>query len=375
MIHHIKFRRVAIALLLLASVGAIGIAAGWRRPARPGPAARPIRMFAYGAFSERDVEMDRYRAALEKCRPSASWHAMPALLHGLMLWGPQPNDPTGPTLLACVLDHRSLVEAYGDHTPFLVRTRYGAQFSDSRVTAKSRADRESHVGQALSILAELEVPPSRRIETADGPATMKDVIDDLVANYSPDAEPEWTVAALACYLPPERSWRNKFGEEYSFDEVASRLLERPHGLASPCAGTHTLYSLSVLLQVDRQASILSRDSRARAEAYLRRAASLLEKSQRGDGSWGIDWAREVDPARLWKRQEPIWMTGHHLDWMAIVPDVLRVPPDRLASAARFVARSIAAIPDETVPERDTCAYYHGPRAIRRLLGGPTLGSP
>jgi hypothetical protein len=170
------------------------------------------------------------------------------------------------------------------------------------------------------------------------------------------------------YLPPRRSWQNKFGQLFDFDALAAHLLQGPLGSGSSCGGTHTLYALALLLQADKKHAVLSREKRRAVENYIGEAARRLSGSQSPDGSWNGAWAGSPDVAPVYRTQfDEILITGHQLDWMALVPAGLRVPRDQLAQAVRFVmattlhadAREVAANP---------CPYVHGVRAALRLSG-------
>jgi hypothetical protein len=341
----------------------------------------PVPAFGPGEFDRHVVG-----EAMAKCRLGDSDSKVAVLAHGLMLWGPvadrQREPLVGSPLIEQILDNEKYREAYGTRHPLLIRTRYGARFADQRdeLTTEERLDRESHVGQLLSILGECGVPLSSPIRTAEGPATLMNVLDDLVANFTLDHELDWSLAALALYLPPRRSWCNKFGTEFTFDQLAEHLLDRPLGQGSPCCGTHTLYTLAILLQVHRQEGILQQSTVGRLTGYLKAARERLIQNQTQDGFWTTDWAAVSDAHPDLGKDgvvQAIWMTGHHLDWMAIVPVDCRVPESGLRRAAEIVCRRTAAT-DSGQTLANCCYYFHGIRATLRLIrqdGGKSLELP
>lgn len=372
-----RIRAAAASLLAVGSVAAVVGAVA--RPSaddhRAAPSAMPAKIGAYPVAEIAELPADAKAAAARKCRPSASWQDMSVTLHGLMLWGPDARiegDAGGGPLLDRLLDYHWFARAHPGSGPIVFQTRYGASFLDL-TWGHHQSDlpvNEAHVGQSLCVLMELGIPLDRPIVTPEGSIPLRAVLDDLVANFTIDAELDWMTIALALALPPERSWQNKFGHHYTFDDIVGKLANRRLGDDSACAGTHTLYALAVLLQADRRREILGPEARGKAIAYLREARSGLAASQQPDGSWDPSWASPGEAPPGASAKDRAWITGHHLDWMAIVPDGLRLPGPRLRDAAGFVCRAIAEAPGEAISEEDCCTYFHGIRAIRRMTGDP-----
>ncbi|HEX7377806.1 MAG TPA: hypothetical protein VF278_11870, partial [Pirellulales bacterium] len=273
---------------------------------------------------------------------------------------------TTSAILSRITRH-GVFERYFPNCPaFIVRTRYGARFVEANSLTSVNSAREAHWGQTLSVLGELGLPPEYSLETVDGPAEIADVVRDLAANFSFDEHVEWAATAMAFYLPPRDRWTDKFGRTYSFDEVVSHFTRRRLGEGASCAGTHVLFTLAVILQVDRRERVLSSASREMARSFLKRAAVTLTAAQESGGAWTANWAGSSDLAPLFRnRLDRVWITGHHLDWMAIADDELRVNNDRLLAAGRFVISSVLRADDDEVA-RNPCPYTHGVRAVARL---------
>jgi hypothetical protein len=275
-----------------------------------------------------------------------------------------------------LLDHQAFRQAYGDREPLLVSTKYGARFSEVSWAPLAREiyTREPHVGQILSVLAELGVPQDTPIRTAHRDAHLRDVLDDCAANFSLDVQSEWVLEALMLYRPDQPTWKNKFGHTFSYDGLLTRLMDSPIGKGS-CQGTHTLYDCAIALQLlEAHPNMLPSPTRDRIERYLQRASDSLTKNQESDGSWLNHWAMtdltEVashpDAILLARpRNEAIWITGHHLEWIALTPPRLRVSDERITAAASFIARVISMIPHSDIA-KEPCYYTHGPHALRLL---------
>jgi hypothetical protein len=306
---------------------------------------------------------------------------VPSDLHLIRLWSVPRSDPDAVDQVSkahravdALLSRSGFVSRYGTSHPFLYRTRNGAQFAEKDFFSGKTdyAFIGSHLGLTLSVLGELGVPVSRSCETQDSTASVADCLNDLIANFTAEMEIDWATVALAFYLPPERQWRNKFGDTFSFDREVDDLCSRPFGHGSSCAGTHTLCTLSVLLAVDRKVTILAEPQRSKAHAVLRRAKELLGKNQLSSGAWDIDWFADgsqhpVVPARQWSVERENLVTGHHLEWLALLPRNERIEERYLRRAIDFVVgQFLNGKRDRFI--RNVCAFSHAPRAIRLLVG-------
>lgn len=344
--------------------------------------AIPARVQPYRCLSTKEIAQDRLRSALQRCCPSEAM-TMASLLHSLRM----PIIPIGTqsageghisreVVLTWITDQRKFEERYGKDRPYLVSTRYGARFSEKSWSPSvlERRTREAHAGQTVCVLAEAGVPSNYPLQTHREALTLSAVLDDTVANFTLDEELYWVTVALALYLDPPFTWTNKYGQQFSFDDVADRLISKPAGESGPCAGTHALYTLAVMLQRDEHSRIFQRnETRERACQYLRSAVQHLKTSQRLDGSWDVRWMKQqpnettaTGTHLVEAESQAIWITGHQLEWQAIVPNELRVPAPQLLAAARFVVDHTSAIPEQSIVD-NMCAYSHGLRAVLLML--------
>lgn len=258
-------------------------------------------------------------------------------------------------------------------------TSFGGEYFESTLhgtryrTADSRLDDgEPHPGQALSALGESGVPVAASAVSSGDPIRVQDLVTECASSFSFSEEIEWRSVALALYRPHIHEWTTHRGSVVSFDLITEELLRRTRRRGSeddPCWGTHTLYVLAVFLSVDARVPIWNdRSLRHTVEATLAGVAERLTRSQLLDGSWDQHWELP-ELARVgtsMRDRDRVLITGHHLEWISLMPDELR-PPDRtLLAATGFVLRSFALVEGPEIM-RDLCAYSHGLRAI--LLSG------
>jgi hypothetical protein len=332
-------------------------------------------------FGTHEVSTDEFNKILPLFYPRHTM-SMPGILHCIRIGQDSPSEASDPTneishdeALARILDAPRFGNVYDGARPYLVATLSGARFSEIpwSFTFVDKLTREAHWGQTLSVLAELGVPSSQPIRTSAGENTLLAVIDDAVANFSFHDELHWISVALAMYLPPQREWTNKYGETFTFSKIAERLMAQGPGESRACGGTHTLYTLAVLLQVHEKHDILFQHTAKSVRDYLKAASDQLSRFQQSDGSWGSVWTERQkadDEGHAFHLASPVshylWMTGHHLEWQAVTPTALRIPRDQLAQAARYVVRQTQMITVDDIIQ-EPCRYAHGPRAVQLLL--------
>jgi hypothetical protein len=364
----------------MVAAGGAGAAVKWtvrgRRPpawpeasadSAPGPEPiRPVPVAIQPPGDLADLVPDaELRRLLEQLVPSWFSFKTSRVLHAFRLWGPKATFPaslyrhpfefrvfSGEELRAYLLDHRAFRRLVPAEVPLLVRTPYG-------VEARSYpSGREAHFAGALGhaddllvACAEVGLPTDAVLYAADpqaGPegvsqATVGDIVRDTVARFTIRQELEWTTEALARYLAPRAGWANRFGEAFTFDQVATALLARPRG-QGPCLGTHVTYALTCLWRIGEQHPILSAQVRDRIARYLRDVSLMVVAARLPAGHWGAHWATGR-PAKAGAAEADmvgaLACTGHHLEWIALAPPDLRPPREQVRRAVRCVLRVAA----------------------------------
>jgi hypothetical protein len=360
-------------------------AAGAAAPApAPAAAAAPVRVDPTaglpGVFDASEV--DEVVARLRLKRPPS----MATMLHAVRLFGPEvayplPDSGREERALDVALDVGKGCAVFGGK-PALIATRHGVRglLASKRDGSRHRG-RQVHVDQILAVLAEVGVPLTRPVTTEAGPTSVRAMLDESLANFETSQEIEWTAMALALYLPPRRSWSDKFGRRHDFDGLATELLGRP--LDDPevaCAGTHMLYSMAVLARADEAAPVLSPPVRRKVRDRLAEMAAKAVSRQNPDGSWDVDWpkdgphdhdheavaAGEPDPNR-------VLATGHQLEWLFLLPRDQLPPEGCVRKAAGWLRAQVLAAPARTIAE-NYCPYSHAAKVLKALTkSGPSHG--
>ncbi len=322
------------------------------------------------------LDGDRVRAALDRVSANRA-DTLPDLLHVLRLFGANASlrdagISSDGTILESVLTHGRCVRLLGG--PALVDTRYGIRGRPMEQQGGSRQrERQAHEGQLLAALAEAGVPLSRPVTTEGGTRSVGAILDDMLANFdTKQKEIEWSAIAIALYLPPRRTWCDKFNRKWSLDDLCKELIDRPLDRKRTCAATHWLYSLSIIIRVDSRIPILSSEVRSSVKAALADAVARAGRYQPASGAWSLRWFEgdaSDDPGTAgpdggWER---ILATGHQLEWLALMPEELT--PDRAATtrAIRWLHDRIDDYGAASIPGH-YCPYSHAVKVLLQASG-------
>lgn len=298
------------------------------------------------------------------------WHppTVPSLLHEMRLWGRDCHfskdmvgqDRTGDFILKTLLND-SLCKK---NTPpadsnYLIDSPFGIFVARNGTVDSTGYRGEGHYGQLLAILAESGIPVSTPVTTASGhTGTVKDLLQDAMMRYSPTLEQEFITIALALYLPTATTtWKDQYGNEYAFDDLAEALLRTKHGQGA-CGGCHVPYALVVMLRINDMHPILSPSMRDKSLRWLADLSRVLEKSQCSRGGWDLSWplVEKIDNGYGDPCLDRINMTGHHLEWIALAPASVRPSLKTITQAVSVMLRDIEDLPE-----------LGGPRLFKTLL--------
>jgi hypothetical protein len=212
-------------------------------------------------------------------------------------------------------------------------------------------------------------------------------------------EIQWTTVAFALYLSPAKQWTNRFGETFTFDQACGELMSQPFETSS-CGGTHSLFSLTILLRADQMRSILSEPIRHRLKNFLTSVAKAVAGSQDDEGAFPQYWYANIvnerwyrdlvdqvqhdksksraekatDKLRTWygafgkpdsESSQRVQMTGHHVEWMLILPQDMQPATETFQRAAKFLAQELKSAKDEEI-QQSYCPFSHAVRYLRLI---------
>jgi hypothetical protein len=224
-------------------------------------------------------------------------------------------------------------------------------------------ERTEHRDQTLAALAESGVPLDAKVEAEAGTFQVRDLLRTSLSEFHLGQEEiSWTATAYICYLPPQTTWQNRFGEQFSFDRLVEEIMQRSLTRES-CGGIHLILALTKIARVDRKLSILDPGVRGRLASYLRDKVSEAVDSQSDDGSWPLCWSATGSvPARDEFSRETndttrVATTGHLLEWFHLLPEDLKPPARSVKAATLWMCSKLRSSSKDTVT-KNFCPYTH-----------------
>ena len=297
-------------------------------------------------------------------------------IHGLNARTGTPDSLAGESILKILIDNDVSQKWLGKRA--WVRTRSGVRFPT--ITGPADVNRDSamehHRDQTLAAFGELGLPLSTPLSGGQGSFTLRAVLQDSLANFHIEQEElAWTALAYALYLPPVRSWVNRFGERSSFDDLVLEMIGRPLDLES-CAGSHLLHSLAIIGRTDRQQPVLSKHIRSELDRYLSGCAREAVRVQAPDGSFAENWCYNLVPNPQPRRptiadtaEGRVVATGHLTEWLLALPDDIAVPDQTLRLSGEWLRQALARA-SRNDKEMLFCPYTHAVCVIRSLARSP-----
>jgi len=307
-------------------------------------------------------------------------------LHALRLWGTKVafSDivPTyahsrvysGPERMSMLLNHSEFERHIPGARPLLRASRHGVH-SLNHVDAGSFVGSTVHEDALLAACADAGLPLSTSVVTVEGEFTLADVLSDSVARFSLTQELEWTTLADSSYLAPAKcEWTNKFGDTYSFDDVVGELLDRTSA-GGACHGAHVPFALASVYACNdiNDGSVISPTTNNRIEKYFHEIQRRLAQRQAPSGSWDSDWYQSLAMGQRSPDQvehDRLIVTGHLLEWVAVVPEEFRPPRHNIIAAVEFVTDVVT----NCSPRKATGFYAPNTHVARALclMRGHTL---
>ena len=313
---------------------------------------------------------------LERLKPPRNPVNTNRLLHALRLWGPHAKFDdsemmSGPAMQRYFLDAAEFGRLAGVNTPPLyeIDTENGnVLVRDWSPGSPHRTTSSYHLNDILATLAETGTPLDTPLVTVDGTTDIKNLaLTAMRRLHLEQHEYEWSVISYARYVYPESGWKNQYGERVLVDELVRELIFAPPHYGA-CNGLHRLEAMVVLCAADDQVTPARRTlavrSRQKMRDYMGEVIRLLGAAQSDQGYWTRQWprgksAREDKSASL---ADKILVTGHQLEWLALVPRDLEPPRNMVVNAGQWLVRAVQEVDNETLLQ-NYGPFTHAGRAL------------
>lgn len=289
----------------------------------------------------------------------------PSLCHLLRIYGlevmPHHSFNSGIDIVRILTDHELAAKHLGQSIQF--QTRHGIRYKLPQVIGLSNQDGESHRDIFLATFGELGLPLSTPIHTATGSFTLRELLKDSIAHFRlKQKEIAWTAIAYSLYLPPQREWSNRDEESFTFDGLASELLQRPLKGES-CGGTHLIEAMTLLARVDLKTPVLSSSVREAIRRNLQAYISAAIESQADEGYWTSGW--DQTETRNDSTSVKLIITGHLLEVMEYLPQDLQPDAEVYRRAADWLCSELS---QNLLKPSQFCPWTHAYCSIRNLVG-------
>ncbi len=131
----------------------------------------------------------------------------------------------------------------------------------------------------------------------------------------------------------------------SFNSLVQILLDKPYE-RSPCSGTHKVYTLCVIHNIDRRYGILSADNRELVGAEVDSIIGMLSTTQRACGAWDLDWRGGKKVPTISERGhksefgDRLRVSSHLLEAMAYLPAEHRVSSESMSMCIKYLTQAL-----------------------------------
>ena len=325
-----------------------------------------------GPKHHRNEEWFRSQIQLPK-KESKEPFAVSGCLHVLLYHGANADlehesIKSGSELLDVLLNSQ-LSQEYFDGS-ILVPTPFGIRFRTFQLSALNREyELESHRDQSLATMARLGVPLNTKVVIGDEEYSMKDCLNDSIANFTiSQKEITWSLDAYLLYLPPQgiTNWKNRLGEAFSFDELVREVMRRPLSGGS-CGGTHYVASIVLALRVQEQYPILSPETVAESGRWLEEQLKRLQLAMAEDGSVDGEWFRANRVPNFRNSRDHFYTqlvaSSHWAEILQILPESYSVPERCERQLLRFLTFACDDL-EEREKVTYVCPYSHALGALR-----------
>ncbi len=185
---------------------------------------------------------------------------------------------------------------------------------------------EGHINQFLAILSMCNVPLDQQFATPQGPITMRDMLKNAQMTVNAKEEVTWTLWALSTYLPPDATWVNAAGEQWSIEKLVQiETGKKVGGPTSPCGGTHGLFALARARNVYLRTGKPLRGVWLEADQKIKRYIDTAMRLRNNDGSLSSAFFRGKEFKQDFDKR--MASEGHVLEFlmMAVSQEELKQP--------------------------------------------------
>jgi hypothetical protein len=216
---------------------------------------------------------------------------------------------------------------------------------------------EGHPNQTLAILTMSNLPLDFKLMADKGEISISQIVENSKMEVNANEEITWSLWALSHYLPPDESWTNRYGEEWSIERLVQiQTYETVNDAA--CGGSHGLYALSYARNRYIQTKQPMRGIWLEADQKIKRYVEEARQLQNSDGSFSASFFE--GPNHSTDFSERLATSGHTLEFLIMALPQHRLDEKWIRDGVGAVTRDLLEHSKEPV----RCApLYHALHAL------------
>ena len=238
------------------------------------------------------------------------------------------------------------------------------QASQGRFMARIGYGLQQHPSQLLAVLAQSKVSSDYEIRVGEAHGTVADLVEYEKLDCRRGQDLSLKLIGLAHYVPPEETWNNDLGDQWSVGGMVEEELARSPDRSS-CAAVHRLMGLSFALDKRRRCGQPLEGQYRQAHEFIKKYQEHALRLQNPDGSWHPGFFAYVGTSR--DTMGVLRSTGHLLEWLAFSLPEERVQDPQVVKSVAYVTALLGSqgsrVNVASMSPRDIAALMHALHAL------------
>ena len=198
---------------------------------------------------------------------------------------------------------------------------------------------QGHAHQFLAIFALADVPLDYEFKVGQSTITVADMVKNAQMDLDGSEETTFSLWALSHYLEPDAKWTNKWGYQWSIEDLVRAELQESVS-HSACGGTHILFALTYARNRYLKTKRPLQGVWLQADRLIKQHVEIAKAYQNQDGSFSASYFDGPHySAEFMTRLET---TGHTLEWLSLALNDEQMQEEWVRRGAAAVARDLVA---------------------------------
>lgn len=233
---------------------------------------------------------------------------------------------------------------------------------------------QGHQDQFVSEMVQWGLPPSTPFKVNGKDYRFEDFLrhSTMRASLTRKQELSWAVIIVAQHHGTNYTWKNKFGETLSVEDMVRYEMNEPFEPAA-CGGTHRLFGITWAYYLHRQNGGQKTGVWKEAAEYLENYKNMARKHRCPDGAFSTQFI--FKPENVPDPEQRIRTTGHVLEWLALYLPDNELKSEWMQEAAHALVRNILESKNRGIEGGALYHATHGLHIYRTRVFGPNIPHP